>query len=83
MDFLEYRSIQVRIGSEVSNIYWIENGTPQGSVINPLLFSVTVNDVFEQVEPGIGRSLFADDGALWKRGKDTIYNTKNIQKQLV
>lgn len=46
----------------------MKNGTPQGCIVSPLLFSAMINDVFEEVELGLGFSLFADDGALWKRG---------------
>ncbi len=44
-----------------------ENGTPQGSVISPLLFIIMINDVFERVDKSIHRFLFADDGAQWFR----------------
>ena len=69
-DFLLDRFIQVRIGKALSGRYRIENGTPQGSVISPILFSIMINYVFSKVQGDIGRSLFADDGALWKRGKN-------------
>ncbi len=44
----------------------VEIGTPQGSIISPILFSIMINDVFSQVHGNIGHSLFADDGAEWK-----------------
>ena len=68
MDFLNNRSIQVKIGTETSRRCLVENWTPQGSVISPLLFNIMINDVFSNVQPGIGKSLYADNGILWKRG---------------
>uniref|UniRef100_A0A673MAK6 Uncharacterized LOC107721237 n=1 Tax=Sinocyclocheilus rhinocerous TaxID=307959 RepID=A0A673MAK6_9TELE len=82
-DFMAYRSIQVRIGNELSNRCEIENGTPQGSVISPLIFSIMINDVFNQVQQqGVGRSLFADDGALWKRGRNILYINGRMQEAI-
>lgn len=65
-DFLFGRKIQVRIGVDMSNLYMVENSTPQGSVISPLLFIIMINDVFGQGPEDIGRSLFADNGACVK-----------------
>ena len=79
-EFLFDRCIQVKIGAAMSQKYKVENGTPQGSVISPLLFSIMINDVFSQVQEDIGRSLFADDGALWKRGKNIQFIVKRIQE---
>lgn len=78
-DFLFGRKIQVRVGSEFSSQYVVENGTPQGSVIRPLLFSITINYVFSKIPEDIGRSLFVDDGALWKRGSNVAYVTGKVQ----
>ena len=50
-----------------------------GSVISPLLFSVIIDDIFNGVEPGVGRSLFADDGSLWKRGRNVKYVVGKVQ----
>lgn len=60
----------------------MENGTPQGSVISPLLFTIMINDVFLDVGPGIGKSLFADDGALWKRGRNIKYTVSKVQEAI-
>ncbi len=39
LDVLFERSFQVRVGEEMSASYDILNGTPQGSVISPILFN--------------------------------------------
>ena len=78
-DFLSERVIRVRIGSEVSGGYTVGNGTPQGSVISPLLYRVMINDVFSRVGGDVGRALFADDGALWKRGRDLAHVVGKVQ----
>ncbi len=56
-----------------------ENGTPQGSVISPLLFIIMRNDVFERVDKSIHRFLFADDGAQWFRGGNIEHMVQNMQ----
>ncbi len=59
-----------------------ENGTPQGSVISPLLFIIMRNDVFERVDKSIHRFLFADDGAQWFRGGNIEHVVQNMQGAL-
>ncbi len=59
-----------------------ENGTPQGSVISPLLFIIMRNDVFKRVDKSIHRFLFADDGAQWFRGGNIEYVVQNMQGAL-
>uniref|UniRef100_A0A3Q2PCB4 Reverse transcriptase domain-containing protein n=1 Tax=Fundulus heteroclitus TaxID=8078 RepID=A0A3Q2PCB4_FUNHE len=79
-DFLRDRTIQVKIGHHVSQSSKIENGTPQGSVVSPTLFSVMINDIFKDLSISFGRSLFADDGALWKRGRNIEHLILKLQE---
>ena len=81
-DFLKNRVIQVRVGEAMSNGTYIENGTPQGSVISPVLFNVMVNDIFKDIGSGFGFALFADDGTVWKRGRNIKHITEKIQEAL-
>ncbi len=83
LDFLFERKIQVREGKEYSKVYSAENGIPQGSVCSPLLFNIMINDIFTQVEHNVGKSLYADDGALWIRGRNISYVNKKIQAAIV
>lgn len=52
-----------------SRKFVIENGTPQGSIVSPLIFYIMINDVFAEVESRIGFSLFADDGTSGRGGE--------------
>ena len=41
-DFLTERHIRVRVGAELSDLFLMENGSPQSSVISPVLFVITM-----------------------------------------
>ncbi|MGL5733123.1 MAG: RNA-directed DNA polymerase, partial [Metamycoplasmataceae bacterium] len=80
MDFLINRTIQVRVGTSYSRTYSTDNGTPQGSVCSPVLFNIMISDIFSMIGQGFGKSLYADDGALWKRGRNVVYVESSMQK---
>ena len=77
--FLKGRSIQARVGTTLSDRNEVENGLPQGSVLSPLLFLVAINDV---PLTSVKHSLFADDVALWKTGKNIKFMQGVVQKTL-
>jgi ribonuclease HI len=80
--FLTDRSIRVQVGSTLSDIFKIENGTPQGSVISPLLFLIMINDIPTDEDPETGSSLFADDSAVWRSGPNIKFLIKRVQNLL-
>lgn len=53
--------------------FWIENDTPQGSIISTL-FSLMITDVYADTVNKTGVSLFADDGAVWK-----VWNVTSVE----
>ena len=63
--FLQNRKISVKVNNTISNHFNLEAGVPQGSVLSPTLFTIYINDIFENISPNIQTSLFADDGAIW------------------
>ena len=81
-NFLTDRTIQVRIGNSISTPYKIANGVPQGSVISPLLFILFMNDFPTLNNSNIQTSLFADDSAIWKSGRNIKFITIQLQNQL-
>ena len=63
--FLSGRKIRVTHATAKSTPRHLHSGVPQGSVISPTLFTIMINDIFDQVPPNIQTSLYADDGAMW------------------
>lgn len=81
-EFLSERSITVKINGTFSECYRVENGTPQGSIISPFLFSIMFDGIFKEIENNTGVALFADDGAIWKRGRNITFIMKKMQQIL-
>jgi hypothetical protein len=54
------------VGLELSREYEVENGTPQGTDISPIFFTMMSDDIFGDIGQDIGVALYADDGAIWK-----------------
>ena len=64
-DFLTIRKMRVDINGSLSSWADIISGVPQGSVLEPILFLVFVNDIPDWMINSI--RLFADDTKIWKR----------------
>lgn len=76
-NFLTHRTFQVKVGAAFSTIFKQENGTPQGSIISPLLFLIMINDIQLGLD-NIGLTLFADDSAIYYAHK----NIKTIEEKI-
>ncbi|CAH8641175.1 unnamed protein product [Dicrocoelium dendriticum] len=61
--FLIGREMCVRVGSSLSFRQCVLSGVPQGSVLGPLLFTLYVNDLPDEL--GVPSLMFADDLKLW------------------
>jgi len=60
----------------------MNNGTPQGSIISPLLFNIMINDLPNPLDARILPSIYADDCAAWKAGKDVALLCRQLQQHL-
>src|SRR6218665_1758613 len=80
-NFLSNRTFQVKVGTEFSNKFPQENGTPQGSVISPLLFLIMINDIPSGPD-GVDMSLFADDSAVYFGSTNTKLLVNKIQQSM-
>ncbi|KAH7698463.1 AP-like endonuclease/reverse transcriptase [Aphelenchoides avenae] len=62
--FLSDRRARVRIDDTNSRSFPLKAGTPQGSVLSPILFLIFVNDILDDMPADVEASLYADDLAL-------------------
>jgi len=79
--FLSSRTMQVRVGNTLSGTHTIENGTPQGSIISPILLLVMINDLPASITK-TEATLFADDSCLFTSGRNLSSIDHKMQDSL-
>ena len=78
--FLSERSLNIRVGSTLSELHEQEMEVPQGSILSPALFSIKINNIVKAVLKGTDCSLFADDFDLCVSGKTLNRVERAMQK---
>ena len=81
-EFLQNRKISVKVGNTISSKYPLHSGVPQGSVMSPTLFTVMINDIFDECPENIQTSLYADDGAMWLITDNLQQGLADLQKAI-
>ena len=77
--FITDRKISVKINNKTSDKISLNAGTPQGSVLSPLLFLIYVNDIpIDPYSNTVGVSQLAEDLGFWTFAK----NKKKIKYRL-
>ncbi len=59
--FLTKRSQRVVVDGQHSELFGVESGVAQGSVLGPFLFILYISDLCENIQAAVGKALFADD----------------------
>lgn len=78
-NFLQDRQFQVRIGQTLSPQTGQLTGTPQGSVLSPLLFILAINNIQTYIQYPVHHLLYADNLVLFTRGGNFQDSQKNLQ----
>ena len=76
--FLENRTMQVRVGSTLSDLYDQEQGVPQGSILSTTLFNIKINNIVNCLDNKTDGSLYVDDFGICYRSK----NMRTIERHL-
>ena len=78
--FLSNRTFQVRIGSTLSLTKRLENVTPQGSVLSPILFCLMINDLPKRIISHA--ALYANNFCFCECGSDITLLNRLCQRSL-
>lgn len=78
-NFLRQRFFSVRIGQTLSTPRLQETGTPQGSVISPVLFILALNSISEALPRNIQHLFYADDLVIFLRHNNQAEANKKLQ----
>lgn len=75
--YLEHRAFRVRQANEYSEIYPINSGVPQGSILGPVLYLLFTNDMPVNINCIVGT--FADDTVILSTEKNEAAATQKLQ----
>lgn len=77
--FLSNRSFRVLIGTLSSTLHVQENGVPQGAILSPTLFLISIESLFCSIPSNIKSFVYADDIILISASNSIAQSRKNLQ----
>ncbi|XP_011858319.1 PREDICTED: uncharacterized protein LOC105555887 [Vollenhovia emeryi] len=69
-ELLKKRRIQFLCDGEMSDVFFSYKGTPQDSILSPLLFNIYLRNLPANLAAGIKALQYADDLVIWGGGSD-------------
>ena len=80
--FLRNRTGQIKHDNTLSHTFNIQAGTPQGSVLSPLLYILFSSDIPQPLDPRTGIAQYADDVAYWAAYPHFKQSVKKVQQNI-
>ena len=65
--YLSNRSQRVVLDNCISDTVSVLSGVHQGSILGPLLFVLSINEIYDNVDEHSNINLYADDTKLWRK----------------
>lgn len=78
--YLSNRYFYVKVNNEFSNIYDIQAGVPQGSVLGPILYTIFTSDM--PITSNVLVATYADDTAILAASPNPTDASTKIQEEL-
>ena len=78
--FLANRSIQVRVGSTLSDTFGLSQDVPQGSILSTTLFNIKINSIMNCLDPKTDGSLYVDDFCMCYRSTSMRTIERHLQQ---
>ena len=78
--FLANRSIQLRVGSTLSDTFGLSQGVPQGSILSTTLFNIKINSIMNCLDPKTDGSLYVDDFCMCYRSTSMRTIERHLQQ---
>ena len=81
--FLDSRTLRVCVNGVWSEMVHLRAGTPQGSVLSPILYLIFVNDLTDNLDlESSSASQYADDIGMWVTRKDVHSAKLQLQAEI-
>lgn len=82
-DYLRDRTIYMSTDQGDTSLHHVSRGVPQGGILSPTLFNISLLGLDRSLPPTVQISLYADDICIWCSGRNRRIVHARLQKAIV